>query len=257
MNRAAIVVVGGAGQRLGGVAKPWLRVGGVPIIDHILDAVLPHVQQCILVGQQPTSWTHPAVLWTQEQPAGSGPAAAIRAGLAVLDPGVREVLLLAGDAPFVAEPLRTLLDAHFTEDGVALEVDGQVQYLCARILRAPLETASVKPSTSMRGIFEELRIRTLPASLQDADTWEDVAQLRQGSVMNEWLTAVAAKLGVDPTMDADAILDLTRDVAHNTERKNAPLTTYLLGYAAASQNLTAAQIAELAAELSAMAKAQQ
>ena len=75
--------------------------------------------------------------------------------------------------------------------------------------------------------------------------------------MNDWLTEVTAKLGVDPTMDVDAILELTRDVAHNTERKNAPLTTYLLGYAAASQNLSAAQIAQLAAELGAMAKAQQ
>ena len=257
MNRAAIVVVGGAGQRLGGVAKPWLRVGGVPIIDHILDAVLPHVQQCILVGQQPTTWAHSEVTWTQEEPAGSGPAAAIRAGLAVLNPDVSEVLLLAGDAPFIAEPLAMLLDAEFTEDGIALEVDGRVQYLCARILRAGLEAASVKPSMSMRGIFEGLRIRTIPASLQDADTWEDVAQLRQGIGMNDWLTAVAAKLGIDPTMDADALLDLTRDVAHNTDRKNAPLTTYLLGYAAASQQLSAAQIAELTAELSAMAKAQQ
>lgn len=257
MNRAAIVVVGGAGQRLGGVAKPWLRVGGVPIIDYILDAVLPHVQQCILVGVQPSDWTHPSVTWTQEQPAGSGPAAAVRAGLAVLDADVREVLLMAGDAPFVDEPVRTLLDADVAEDGVALEVDGQVQYLCARLVRTGLERATAMPSTSMRGIYEELRIRTIPASLRDADTWEDVAQLRQESVMNDWLTAVAAKLGVDPTMDADAILDLTRDVAHNTERKNAPLTTYLLGYAAASQNLTAAQIAELASELSAMARAQQ
>ena len=124
MNRAAIVVVGGAGQRLGGVAKPWLRVGGVPIIDYILDAVLPHVQQCILVGVQPSDWTHPVVTWTQEQPAGSGPAAAVRAGLAVLDADVREVLLMAGDAPFVDEPVRTLLDADVAEDGVALNDPG-------------------------------------------------------------------------------------------------------------------------------------
>lgn len=72
--------------------------------------------------------------------------------------------------------------------------------------------------------------------------------------MNDWLNEVAAKLGIDPTIDVDAVLELTRDVAHNLERKNAPLTSYLLGFAAAKQNLTAAQIAALAADIGAMAK---
>lgn len=50
-----------------------------------------------------------------------------------------------------------------------------------------------------------------------------------------WLTMVAADLGVDPgVLDVEAVLDLARDVAHNVERKAAPLTAYLVGYAAAS-----------------------
>lgn len=52
---------------------------------------------------------------------------------------------------------------------------------------------------------------------------------------DDWLTAAAADLGVDPeVLDADAVLELARDVAHHVERKAAPLTAYLVGYAAAS-----------------------
>lgn len=72
--------------------------------------------------------------------------------------------------------------------------------------------------------------------------------------MDEWLEAVAKKLGIDLEIDVDAVLDLTRDVAHNLERKYAPLTSYLLGYAVASKQLSPTQIAALAAEIGAMAK---
>jgi hypothetical protein len=51
---------------------------------------------------------------------------------------------------------------------------------------------------------------------------------------DDWLTTAAADLGVDPgVVDVTAVLELARDVAHNVERKAAPLTTYLVGYAAA------------------------
>ena len=52
---------------------------------------------------------------------------------------------------------------------------------------------------------------------------------------DDWIEVAAADLGVDPrVLDTDAVLDLARDVAHNVERKAAPLTAYLVGYAAAS-----------------------
>lgn len=72
--------------------------------------------------------------------------------------------------------------------------------------------------------------------------------------MDDWLQAVAEKLGIDATIDIDAVLDLTRDVAHNQERKNAPLTAYLLGYAVAMKQMQPSDIAAAAAEIGAMAK---
>ena len=60
--------------------------------------------------------------------------------------------------------------------------------------------------------------------------------------MDHWLDRYADALGVprlDPA-DVEAVLDLARDVAHGTERRNAPLATYLAGRAAAAPSAAAA-----------------
>lgn len=254
MSRAAIIVVGGGARRLDGVAKPWLHVDGVTILDRILDAVDPHVSRCILVGECPVDWARNGIEWTREEPAGSGPAVAVATGLQLLDDTIEEVLLVAGDAPFIAEPLALLMNAEIHNDGVAIESEGQVQFLCARLRHHALARAVAAGGSSMRSIYDLLEVRTVPALLRDADTWEDVALLRQETAMNEWLTEVAKKLAIEPIIDIDAVLELTRDVAHHTERKNAPLTSYLLGYAVAQQGLSPARIAEIAAEIGRMAR---
>jgi Domain of unknown function (DUF6457) len=51
--------------------------------------------------------------------------------------------------------------------------------------------------------------------------------------LDEWITAVSEELGVGP-VDAKAVLDLTRDVAHGVARPAAPLTCLLIGLAADS-----------------------
>ena len=47
----------------------------------------------------------------------------------------------------------------------------------------------------------------------------------------EWLTAFAARLGLDalPQEDIDALLDLASVAAHTSERLAAPLTCFLVG----------------------------
>ncbi|MBV9098400.1 MAG: molybdopterin-guanine dinucleotide biosynthesis protein MobA [Frankiaceae bacterium] len=52
------------------------------------------------------------------------------------------------------------------------------------------------------------------------------------NTLDEWTGQVCAALGIEPGMlDRDAVLDLTRDVAHGVARPAAPLTAYLLGVA--------------------------
>lgn len=51
--------------------------------------------------------------------------------------------------------------------------------------------------------------------------------------MQEWIDAVCAELGITADVDTTVILDVARDAAHNVERPAAPVSTYLLGIAAA------------------------
>jgi hypothetical protein len=52
------------------------------------------------------------------------------------------------------------------------------------------------------------------------------------NVLEEWTALVCRELGIDPArLDRDAVLDLTKDVAHGVARPAAPLTAYLLGVA--------------------------
>ncbi|MEK9810713.1 MAG: DUF6457 domain-containing protein [Candidatus Nanopelagicales bacterium] len=56
--------------------------------------------------------------------------------------------------------------------------------------------------------------------------------------LSQWTAAtrhaLATDLGVDiPDVDAQTLLDVARDAAHAVDRPAAPITTYLLGYAAA------------------------
>jgi hypothetical protein len=68
--------------------------------------------------------------------------------------------------------------------------------------------------------------------------------------MNDWIAAVQKELGLDVSFDTDAILDAARDAAHATERKAAPVTTYLMGVAAAN----GANPQEVAAKIEKLAK---
>jgi hypothetical protein len=53
--------------------------------------------------------------------------------------------------------------------------------------------------------------------------------------LTEWTNQLASALGIDPELEVDAILDLARDAAHTIDRPAAPLTTFLVGYAAGAR----------------------
>lgn len=68
-----------------------------------------------------------------------------------------------------------------------------------------------------------------------------------------WLDAVQTELGIDVAVDERLLLDLAREVAHTVERPAAPLTTFLLGYAAGRRGDAAvAEAATKVAQLSAL-----
>ena len=66
-------------------------------------------------------------------------------------------------------------------------------------------------------------------------------------VLDEWVAALSAELGVELTVDVRLLLDVARDAAHQVDRPAAPLTTFLVGYAAAGRGGGAEAVAEAAA----------
>lgn len=63
-----------------------------------------------------------------------------------------------------------------------------------------------------------------------------------------WVTELAAALDVDPAvLDRDLVLEVARDAAHGVARPAAPLTTFLVGYAAALRGGEPEQVAAAAA----------
>ena len=51
--------------------------------------------------------------------------------------------------------------------------------------------------------------------------------------MDDWIDEVCGALAIEQDVDADVLLEVSRVVAHNVERRAAPVTTYLIGLAAA------------------------
>lgn len=119
-----------------------------------------------------------------------------------------------------------------------------------------------RPAASTPTGLTGLPLRRLTASLHltrvpdpvasfDCDTWDDIAAARarireHGHVLDEWISAVKDELGIDLDVDTGVLLDLARDAAHNVARPAAPLTTFLVGYAAAQAGGGPEKVAELA-----------
>ncbi|KOV19467.1 molybdopterin-guanine dinucleotide biosynthesis protein [Streptomyces sp. XY413] len=265
MSYDAIVLAGGAARRLGGADKPALSVGGRALLDRVLDACPDALRTVVVGGRRPTARP---VRWTREDPPGGGPVAALDAGLR--DTTAELVLVLSADLPFLdGDTVRALLaapDAHRTDGAMLRDADGRDQPLVAAYWAEPLRREIALLATEHGGLAG-LPLRALTAELElapvaaqplaafDCDTWDDLAVARarireHGTVLDQWITAVKNELGIDLAVDTKTLLDLARDAAHGVARPAAPLTTFLVGYAAAHAAATGADPARAVAEAS-------
>ncbi|NBE52237.1 DUF6457 domain-containing protein [Streptomyces boluensis] len=267
----AVVLAGGAAKRLGGVDKPGVRVGGRSLLDRVLAACADAAVTVVVAERRPTARP---VVWTREEPTGGGPLAALGAGLRATT--ANTVLVLSADLPFLgAETVRLLLDALDAEraaDGaVFVDRDGRDQMLVAAYRTEALRRG-VDRLTTEHGGLGGLPLRRLTGALTltrvtepgdsraafDCDTWEDIAEARarireHEHVLDEWITAVKDELGIDLDVDTGLLLDLARDAAHGVARPAAPLTTFLVGYAAARAQGGPEAVAEAARKAAALA----
>jgi hypothetical protein len=71
--------------------------------------------------------------------------------------------------------------------------------------------------------------------------------------LHDWIDELCDVLDIEVEVDEAVVLDLARDSAHNVERRSAPITTFLLGYAAAGFDGAPEQVERLAGLASALA----
>jgi molybdopterin-guanine dinucleotide biosynthesis protein A len=175
---SAIVLAGGSGKRMGGVLKPLLKIGGVPMITRVLNA-LEHAERIVVVGPSELDDYLPEnVKRTQEQPPGGGPVAGISAGLASGKPA-EKIIVAAGDLPFLSWAAITLLAQETAGCAVYLDDEGRRQPLVAVWQATALENALhlvPREGSSMKALLAAADVAEVAwpgAKTQDPEPWYD------------------------------------------------------------------------------------
>ncbi|WP_017622053.1 molybdenum cofactor guanylyltransferase [Nocardiopsis chromatogenes] len=182
----SVILAGGRASRMGGADKPGQEVGGATLLERVAAAAPGRV---VVVGPPRES---PHAVYVREDPPGSGPVPALRAGAAEVRAPWTAVL--AGDMPFLSAEHVTVLRAaaEGRHGAVMVDSEGREQWLLGvwrtGRLRAALEAY---PGVSLRGLFEArgcirpfdyARVRP-PEGAElaafDCDTPEDLARARE------------------------------------------------------------------------------
>ena len=258
----SIIVAGGKASRLSGIDKALLPFGSAGNAL-LVDAVAACPGRVFVVGlpRDIAVAEIARVIWVSDLNPGGGPAAGIWSGLEHVD--TEYVFISAGDQTLDSETVTAIIEAASGNDGAwAIREDGLGQPLCAcvrtqllRDLLAPTQGINLSP-LRLLSTLNMVGVSVKPGQVTDFDTWTDVARaVKRSESMDQitqmWLARVAAILEVDQHgLPVAELLDLTREVAHGVERKSAPLTTYLLGYAAGKKSLTSAEVTDLLSHVS-------
>lgn len=249
----SIIVAGGSAKRLGGIDKAMLPLSeaGEPLLTSVIDAC---PGQVVVVG--PPRNIQRTIIWVADESQAGGPAAGIWSGLSQVK--TEYVFISAADQNLNSETVNRICEAAVGNDGAwAIRFDGTGQPLCAcvktdllRKLLAPTKGINDSP-IRLLSTLNLVGVSVNPGQVTDFDTWTDIVKFVKGTnhmdqVTQMWLTRVGDLLNVDHNeVPVEALLDLTRDVAHGVERKSAPLTTFLLGYAAGKSSLTETELKSL------------
>lgn len=234
---SAIILAGGRGARLGGSGKAEITVDGTTLLDTLLRD-LPDVPVIVSGPRVPTARP---VAFCREDPPFGGPVAGLAAALPLVATPV--VVVLAVDMPRAGRLAAVLADA-CTDDGVlAVDAEGRRQPLCAAYrVDAMRQAIGEAPAANraMRDVVARLSVCELRLEaaelVTDIDTVDDLQRQRASrgggaTMLDSWVTAVKADLGLAEDVDIDALLDVARVAAHRVERPAAPLTMYLMGLA--------------------------
>jgi molybdopterin-guanine dinucleotide biosynthesis protein A len=169
MNVAGAIIAGGPARRLGGVAKPFLTVGGRTIADRQLALLRAAFPRVLVVANDPAPWAPLGAEVVPDRVAGAGPMGGIQAALTAAG-DYDAVVCVGGDLAFIEPALLAVLRDRAPE-AAALAPRSSIgaEPLCARYGRALL------PAIDARVQAGQLALHTL---LEEVDTaWIDGAEL--------------------------------------------------------------------------------
>lgn len=170
---------------MGGVDKPALVVGGRRMLDTALDAVADCDRVVVVGPHRGDLATH--LLQVQEQPAGSGPVAAVAAGFATIAAAPEDaVVVLAADLPFLrADTVRALVARCSASAAFAVDDTEHVQFLFAAwsadLLGARLKALVPHVNQPMKSLVPETYTRVPVTDGIDCDTRSDLHRARAQS----------------------------------------------------------------------------
>jgi molybdopterin-guanine dinucleotide biosynthesis protein A len=183
---AAVLLAGGRASRLGGADKPAMTISGRSLLAAVATAAVDAgASRVVVVGPARPGLGGLPAEFTSEEPPGSGPVPALRAGLAhVTEPWM---LLLAADLPFLTgQHLRALRAAARDAQAGALltDGDGRPQWLVSCWRTGHLRSALAGyGGASLGGLLGPLRPAQVsighgpgePPPWLDCDTSDDLA----------------------------------------------------------------------------------
>jgi molybdopterin-guanine dinucleotide biosynthesis protein A len=185
---AAAIIAGGAGTRMGGVAKSGLVVAGRTIGARLLEALRGVFPRVLVVANDRAPWVGLGVEVVEDVHRGVGPLAGVHAAL-VATKDHAGVVCVAGDMPFVAPLLLALLRDHAPDrEAVVPRVAGRPEPLLARWGRACLPVVEARLIAGERAVHAAL-----------------------GAVRTAWLDEPAL-VAVDPGLRSFANVNTPEDV---------------------------------------------
>jgi len=245
---AIAILAGGTSRRIGHDKLELVKAGRT-LLEHVLAGVpQPWPLDVLIVGPKRDLNAPGAIRFVREDPPGGGPLAGIEAAARSTTASV--LVVLAGDTPDAGAVVPHLLAALGRSDAAVL-VDpiGRTNPLSAAYRLLPLLAglARMQPTLGRRAKdlleqFEWTPVAQVDRTI-DVDTLDDAERLgfsRHNGPMDDdldqlrsWTAELATSLGVDIEVDVDGLLLIARDAARAVDRKAAPVTTFLVGYAAA------------------------
>lgn len=203
MTADAIVLAGGRASRMGGVDKPAIVIGGRSMLDAAL-AAAAGCRRTVVVGPHRPELP-PALLQVREVPPGSGPVAAIGAGLGALGPdAAARIVVLAADLPFLTESAITELMRRGTETGAdavfAADEARRPQYLIGvwrrTALAERLRLLEELINQPMKALVPDHTVIVPLPGVADCDTEDQVHAARAAA--DPGCAATAPRLGGEP-----------------------------------------------------------